>query len=103
MTIAYFVSGSSMVAVKEWLYRCVVPSAGLLIIIACWSVFVELAKVPSYILPAPRAVMAALINDWPVLGPALWVTTQTTLVALLLAVVGEVAQLLSLRSPDGLR
>lgn len=73
---------------KEWLYRCIVPTAGLFVLIACWSVFVELAKVPSYILPGPMAVIAALINDWSVLGPALWVTTQTTLVALLLAVVG---------------
>jgi len=56
--------------------------------IACWSAFVELAKVPSYILPAPKSVIAALINDWSVLAPALWVTTQTTLLALLLAVVG---------------
>lgn len=88
MTIDYFVSGSLMVAVKEWLFRGAVPATSLVAMIACWSAFVELAKVPSYILPAPKSVIAALINDWSVLAPALWVTTQTTLLALLLAVVG---------------
>lgn len=42
----------------------------------------------AYILPSPSAVATALINDWPILGPALWGTMKTTLVALLLAVVG---------------
>lgn len=88
MTIAYFVPGSSMVVVKHWLHRCFVPSAGLLIMVACWFVFVEVANVPSYILPAPQDVLSALSSDWSLLGSALWVTTQTTLVALLLAVVG---------------
>lgn len=76
-----------MAAIKDWLCRSAVPTAGLLVVIASWYAFVELAQVPSYILPAPTSVITALINDWSVLGPALWVTTQTTLMALLLAVV----------------
>lgn len=83
-----YIFGLSKVAVKEWLHRCVVPAAGLLIIVACWSVFIEVASVPPYILPAPKAVIIALVKDWSVLGPALWVTTQTTFSALLLAVIG---------------
>ncbi|MGI8396858.1 ABC transporter permease [Agrobacterium deltaense] len=88
MITARYIFGLSKVAVKEWLHRCVVPAAGLLIIVACWSVFVKVANVPPYILPAPKAVITALVKDWSVLGPALWVTTQTTFSALLLAVIG---------------
>lgn len=64
------------------------PFAGLCMMIACWFVYVELSGVPPYILPGPSAVATALITDWPILLTALWTTTQTTLVALFLAVVG---------------
>lgn len=86
--ISYFVFGSSRASGREWLYRFAIPATGVCVIIVCWGALVEVAQVPSYILPKPEAVIAALINDWSVLGPALWVTTQTTLLALLLAVVG---------------
>lgn len=65
-----------------------VPLLGTSLMIACWSIYVELSGAPPYILPGPRAAATALVQDWPILGPALWVTTQTTLLALLLAVVG---------------
>lgn len=57
-------------------------------VIACWTAYVELSEIPVYILPRPDAVVAALVADWGVLGPALWVTMQTTFVALLLAIFG---------------
>ncbi|MCA1869490.1 ABC transporter permease [Agrobacterium genomosp. 3] len=65
-----------------------VAFAGLCVMIASWATYVELSQVPRYILPGPSAVAAALVNDWAVLGPALWVTTQTSVWALLLAVIG---------------
>ncbi|QSZ58516.1 ABC transporter permease [Rhizobium sp. ZX09] len=56
--------------------------------IACWALYVELSGVPPYILPGPGTVAAALTKDWYILLAALWVTAQTTFVALFLAVVG---------------
>lgn len=90
MTAGYFAFGSSMAAVRELLYRFAVPAAGVFVVIGCWAALVEVTQVPSYILPNPKSVVVALTNDWSVLGPALWVTTQTTLLGLLLAVVGGV-------------
>ncbi|WP_286079957.1 ABC transporter permease [Agrobacterium sp. MS2] len=65
-----------------------VPLVGVCVMIACWALYVELSGVPPYILPGPGTVAAALTKDWYILLAALWVTAQTTLVALLLAVVG---------------
>ncbi|WP_312361260.1 ABC transporter permease subunit [Agrobacterium sp.] len=79
-----------MVARREWLLHFAAHAAGVCFVITCWAAFVEIAEVPSYILPGPKSVVMALVNDWSVLGPALWVTTQTTLLALILAVVGGV-------------
>lgn len=59
-------------------------------VVGSWSGIVLLAQIPPYILPNPKSVVEAIVNDWSVLGPALWVTTQTTLFGLFLAVVGGV-------------
>lgn len=75
---------------REWMLRTTVPIAGACMLIACWAAYVTLSGVPPYILPGPDAVAMSLVNDWSLLGPALWVTAQTTLTALLLAVVGGV-------------
>lgn len=56
--------------------------------IALWAAGVALSGVPPYILPGPLAVAATMIGDWHILGPALWTTTKTTLLALLFALFG---------------
>jgi NitT/TauT family transport system permease protein len=63
-----------------------------------WESYVTRNKVPPYILPAPSAIWATLIKDWPVLFASLLTTLKTTLLGLVLAVVGGVtlAVLLSL-------
>jgi NitT/TauT family transport system permease protein len=68
--------------------KLVVPMVGFCVIIAAWGLYVKLAEVPAYLLPSPIDVAAAIIQDWRILLPALWVTTQTTLMALFIAVLG---------------
>jgi NitT/TauT family transport system permease protein len=55
-----------------------------------WESYVTRNQVPPYILPAPSAIWATLIKDWPVLFGSLLVTLKTTLLGLLLAVAGGV-------------
>lgn len=88
MTATRAKTGLLMRLSSELTLRVGVPIVGACVMIVCWAVYVELSAVPLYILPGPDDVAIALISDWPILGPALWVTTQTTLLALLLAVVG---------------
>lgn len=68
--------------------RVAIPLLGVCAMVALWAAYVWQAEVPPYILPGPDKVVSTLISDWPKLGPALWVTTKTTLLALLCAVVG---------------
>ncbi|WP_429816417.1 ABC transporter permease [Ensifer sp. B1-9] len=68
--------------------RAAVPAFGFLAMIALWAAGVTLSGVPPYILPGPLTVAATMIGDWHILGPALWATTKTTLLALLFALFG---------------
>ncbi|WP_246764961.1 ABC transporter permease [Ensifer sp. PDNC004] len=77
-----------MILPAELALRIVAPMVGCFAIITGWAAYVELSGVPPYILPGPDAVAATLVTDWSILGPALWLTTKTTLLALLLALVG---------------
>ncbi len=88
MTARYAKLSPSRISARERILRVIVPFLGAFVVIACWAVYVELSEVPPYILPGPGSVAMAIVNDWPLLGPALWVTAQTTFVALLLAVAG---------------
>lgn len=69
-------------------FRIAAHFIGACVVIASWAAYVELSEVPPYIVPRPDTVVVALMTDWPILGPALWVTVQTTLAALLLAILG---------------
>jgi NitT/TauT family transport system permease protein len=78
----------SPVSVRDRILRIAVPIimlAGLLVI---WQAYVTIAEVPHYILPSPLRIAEALWTDWPILGRALLVTLQTTLLALILALAG---------------
>ncbi|MCM2438662.1 ABC transporter permease [Agrobacterium vitis] len=74
----------------ETTLRVIIPLAVVAILILIWHVSVILSEVPQYILPGPLVVAKALYTDWGILGPALWVTTKITLMALVLALVGGV-------------
>jgi NitT/TauT family transport system permease protein len=71
--------------------RIVLPLAILLTAVAAWEIHVRVAAVPAYILPAPSLIATTMWTDWPLLSMSLLVTLRTTLLALVLAVVGGVA------------
>ncbi|WP_162238060.1 ABC transporter permease [Rhizobium sp. Leaf311] len=90
MKTNHLVFGSTVWSVSNYLRRFIAAIAGIAVVVGSWSGIVLLAQIPPYILPNPKSVVEAIVNDWSVLGPALWVTTQTTLFGLFLAVVGGV-------------
>ena len=67
-----------------------VPILTVIVLVALWQLLVVGADIPQYILPSPIAVAKALVSDWGILWPALWVTTQITFISLVLALIGGV-------------
>lgn len=74
----------------DWTLRILIPVVLVAVIVAVWSIGVELSGVPPYILPGPGAVGEALWKDWAILWPASLVTLKITLMALGLALIGGV-------------
>ena len=72
------------------LLRLAIPMLMLIFLLGLWQGAVTLAGIPHYILPSPLRIGETLIADWPILGPALWVTLRITFAALALALVGGV-------------
>lgn len=70
----------------RWLF----PAAVIVLSLVIWDRIVIWNEIPHYILPGPRLVAETLIADWPILAPALLVTLEITLLALLAAVLGGV-------------
>ncbi|HEY0122639.1 MAG TPA: ABC transporter permease [Rhizobium sp.] len=68
----------------------VVPVLTVVVLIVLWQLLVVGADIPQYILPSPLAVAKALVSDWGILWPALWVTTKITFISLLLALIGGI-------------
>lgn len=87
-------------AAFEWnrVLKVVLPLALFGLTVWGWERYVTVNAVPAYVLPAPSAIWATLLKDWPVLLGSLLVTLKTTFLGLLLAVAGGVtlAVLLSL-------
>ncbi|AYG69987.1 MULTISPECIES: ABC transporter permease [unclassified Rhizobium] len=67
-----------------------VPILTVLALLILWQLLVVGTGIPQYILPSPIAVAKALVSDWGILWPALWVTTQITFISLVLALIGGV-------------
>ncbi|WP_184360692.1 ABC transporter permease [Rhizobium sp. BK602] len=67
-----------------------VPVLTVVVLILLWQLLVVGADIPQYILPSPLAVAKALVSDWGILAPALWVTTEITFISLALALIGGV-------------
>jgi NitT/TauT family transport system permease protein len=68
----------------------IAPAALALASLAAWEGYVRIAEVPTYVLPGPVAILAAVWDDRALLVPALLVTLRLTLIALGLAVAGGV-------------
>jgi NitT/TauT family transport system permease protein len=78
--------------------KVLLPLAISVAAIGGWEAYVRIRDVPPYILPAPSLIASTLVTDWSLLSASLLVTLETTLLALVLAVIGGVtlAVLLSL-------
>ncbi|WP_168879915.1 ABC transporter permease [Rhizobium sp. P28RR-XV] len=85
---------SSVAAVKkrnlERTLGVFVPLLTVLVLLILWQLLVVGTGIPQYILPSPIAVAKALVSDWGILSPALWVTTKITFISLILALIGGV-------------
>ena len=57
-----------------------------LALLTLWEIWVGLADVPVFILPAPSLILAALVDNFAALMAALWVTVRVTLLAFVWAV-----------------
>lgn len=73
-------------AVAKW----VLPVVVLALSILAWDRIVVWNQIPKYILPGPGLVLQTLIQDMPVLFPALLITLKITFMALAVAVLGGV-------------
>ncbi|MFT3999151.1 MAG: ABC transporter permease [Rhizobium sp.] len=74
----------------ERLLGVFVPILTVVVLLVLWQLLVVITGVPQYILPSPIAVAKALVSDWGILWPALWVTTEITFISLVLALIGGV-------------
>jgi NitT/TauT family transport system permease protein len=70
--------------------RIGIPILMLGLVLVVWQTYVTIAEVPHYILPSPLRIAEALSSDWDILGRALLITLRTTVLALVLALVGGV-------------
>jgi NitT/TauT family transport system permease protein len=69
----------------------IVPLLVFLSALAVWETIVAVKEIPSYILPAPSAIVAKLVADRELLFSSLLVTLGVTLQALLIATLAGVA------------
>lgn len=75
---------------REKAARILLPVAVFLLAILGWDLLVRLNQLPPYVLPGPGLVLRTLVSDWEPLSSSLWVTLQTTLLALIAATAGGV-------------
>ncbi len=74
----------------EQFFRVALPVGVLVASIGLWEYLCWLWETPHYKVPRPSLIATTLVQDWPILSDALWVTLRTTFLALILAVVGGV-------------
>ncbi|MCY4446827.1 MAG: ABC transporter permease [Rhodobacteraceae bacterium] len=75
-----------MEKIGKWLMPLIIFA----ITVFLWNYIVKSNDIPHYILPSPGLVLVTLWTDFSLLIGALGVTVQTTLLALLIAVIGGV-------------
>lgn len=75
---------------RDLLLRVLVPTGMFVATILIWHLAVVIFDIDTFALPAPGLVFRSLVEDFDVLGPALLVTLQLTLSALVLAIIGGV-------------
>src|SRR5215468_12146533 len=45
--------------------RYVLPAAGILALLLAWELYIDVFKVPNYLLPAPSLIGRTLVEEWP--------------------------------------
>ncbi|MEM9223260.1 MAG: ABC transporter permease [Pseudomonadota bacterium] len=75
---------------RQNVLRVALPIVVLTVLFGGWDLLVVANDIKEYILPRPGVVLATVVTDWPVLGPALFNTLIITFGALFLAIVGGV-------------
>lgn len=82
------ISESRMLGLPRELWAKILAPASMgVLILALWEMIVRLAHIPEFLLPAPSAILHALIQNWSELSGSLWITLSISLAALCLAVV----------------
>ncbi len=76
--------------------KIILPLTVFIAALALWEIYVRVADVPPYILPAPSLIAETMKADWPLLSASLLTTLKTTLAALILAIIGGVALAMAL-------
>lgn len=66
--------------------RLLAPLVFGVVFLALWTGVVRLRGIPVYLLPDPPTIARALVADWSLLGPSLWLTLSISLAALTAAV-----------------
>ena len=61
------------------LFDILFPLAVAIALLAAWEITVTVKQIPPYILPAPSAIFAALVQNWSSLSSAMAVTIAVTL------------------------
>ena len=70
--------------------KILLPAAVCVSLLLGWELLVRWAQIPAYTLPAPSAVLEALVANWSSLAVSWWFTVKITLSALALARAGGV-------------
>jgi len=70
--------------------RWLLPSLVMVLTVLAWHLYVTIGEIPHYILPGPGLVAQKMVEDWPILWPAMVKTGRLTILALLFAVMGGV-------------
>lgn len=67
------------------------PSLVMILSLLAWHFYVTINQIPHYVLPGPLLVGQSVIEDWPILWPAMMTTGRLTVLALIFAILGGVA------------
>ncbi len=69
------------------LMKALTSLAGVIVFLLVWQVFVAMAKVPAYLLPAPSEIFSTFLSNMPKLLSHGWITTYEMLLGYAMAVV----------------
>ncbi|HEX5466139.1 MAG TPA: ABC transporter permease [Candidatus Limnocylindrales bacterium] len=67
--------------------RAFLPVAFIIVVLVLWEFVSELGSVPEYILPAPTAIFARIIQSWSILWHSLLVTMSEVVIGFVIGVV----------------